>query len=55
MLSNGELYRDAGSDYFTHRDPARTTRRLIAQLERPATPSLFTTPPLDPNEFPSSR
>jgi transposase len=34
MLSNGELYRDAGGDYFTRRDPARTTRRLIAQLER---------------------
>ena len=34
MLSTGELYREAGGDYFTRRDPARATRRLIAQLER---------------------
>jgi transposase len=34
MLTNGELYQDAGSDYFTRRDPTRATRRLIAQLER---------------------
>ena len=33
MLTNGELYRDAGPNYFT-RDPARATRRLLAQLER---------------------
>jgi transposase len=34
MLQTGELYRDAGSDYFTRRDPDRATRRLVAQLER---------------------
>jgi transposase len=34
MLSTGETYRDLGSDYFTQRDPARQTRRLVAQLER---------------------
>ena len=34
MLTHGELYRDAGPDYFTHRDPARATQRLVAQLER---------------------
>jgi transposase len=34
MLSTGETYRDLGADYFTNRDPARQTRRLIAQLER---------------------
>jgi len=34
MLSTGETYRDLGSDYFTNRDPARQTRRLVAQLER---------------------
>jgi transposase len=34
ILATGELYRDAGADYFTHRDPARATRRLVAQLER---------------------
>jgi transposase len=34
MLSTGELYREAGSDYFTRRDPERATRRLVAQLER---------------------
>jgi transposase len=34
MLTHGELYRDAGADYFHQRDPARATRRLTAQLER---------------------
>lgn len=34
MLTTGELYREAGGDYFTHRDPQRATRRLVAQLER---------------------
>jgi transposase len=34
MLTTGELYREAGGDYYTRRDPERATRRLIAQLER---------------------
>ncbi len=34
MLSTGELYTDLGGDYFARRDPAKTTKRLIAQLER---------------------
>jgi transposase len=34
MLATGETYRDLGGDYFTQRDPARQTRRLVAQLER---------------------
>ncbi len=34
MLSTGEIYHDLGGDYFARRDPERTTRRLIAQLER---------------------
>ena len=34
MLTNGELYADLGGDYFARRDPERTTRRLVAQLER---------------------
>jgi transposase len=34
MLSTGEVYRDAGGDYFTQADPDKQTRRLIAQLER---------------------
>ena len=34
MLTNGELYTDLGPDYYHRRDPARTTKRLIAQLER---------------------
>jgi transposase len=34
MLSTGETYRDLGPDYFTNRDPARQTRRLVKQLER---------------------
>jgi transposase len=33
MLTTGELYREAGADYFTRRDPERATRRLIKQLE----------------------
>ncbi len=34
MLTTGELYREAGGDYFSRRDPERATRRLVAQLER---------------------
>ena len=34
MLQTGETYRDPGRDYYARRDPARLTRRLIAQLER---------------------
>ena len=34
MLQTGELYREAGGDYYTRRDPERATRRLVAQLER---------------------
>ena len=33
MLSTGELYRDLGGDYFRKRDPERTTKRLVTQLE----------------------
>ena len=34
MLTTGEVYREAGADYFTRRDPQRATRRLVVQLER---------------------
>ena len=34
MLQTGQLYHDLGSDYYTHHDPDRHTRRLVAQLER---------------------
>lgn len=34
MLSTGELYNDLGGDYFARRDPEKTTKRLVAQLER---------------------
>ena len=34
ILSTGELYSDLGGDYFARRDPAKTTKRLVAQLER---------------------
>ena len=34
MLQTGETYNDPGGDYYTRRDPARTTRRLVTQLER---------------------
>lgn len=33
MLTTGELYNDLGGDYFRKRDPERTTKRLITQLE----------------------
>jgi transposase len=34
MLTTGELYHDPGGDYFARRDPERTTRRLVTQLEK---------------------
>jgi transposase len=34
MLQTGEIYTDPGSDYYARRDPERTTRRLVAQLQR---------------------
>jgi transposase len=34
MLQTGQTYDDPGGDYYTRRDPARATRRLVAQLER---------------------
>jgi transposase len=34
MLQTGETYTDPGGDYYTSRNPERTTRRLVAQLER---------------------
>jgi transposase len=34
MLSTGEIYNDLGGDYFQRRDPAKTTKRLVAQLKR---------------------
>jgi transposase len=33
MLTTGELYDDLGGDYFRKRDPARTAKRLVTQLE----------------------
>jgi hypothetical protein len=33
ILRTGDLYRDPGGDHFANRDPRRTTRRLVAQLE----------------------
>jgi len=34
MLTTGEIYSDLGGDYFQRRDPAKVTKRLVAQLER---------------------
>ena len=34
MLTTGETYREAGGDYYTRLDPAKQSRRLVAQLER---------------------
>jgi len=33
MLTTGELYREAGGDYYQRRDPDKQTRRLVRQLE----------------------
>ena len=44
MLSTGEIYSDLGGDYFQRRDPAKTTKRLVAQLDASDTPSPFKTP-----------
>ncbi len=33
MLTSGQLYADLRPDYYRRRDPARTTKRLIAQLQ----------------------
>jgi transposase len=35
MLQTGETYHDPGGDYYTRRDPARTTRRLVAPARTP--------------------
>ena len=34
MLTTGEIYHDAGGDYFTRLDPDKQTRHLVAQPER---------------------
>ncbi len=34
MLTTGQLYDDLGADYYRRRNPERTTKRLVAQLER---------------------
>ena len=34
MLSTGEIYREAGGDYYTRINPDKQTKRLVAQLER---------------------
>jgi hypothetical protein len=34
MLQTGETYTDPGGDFFARRDPERTPKRLVVQLER---------------------
>lgn len=34
ILTTGEIHTDPGGDYYARRDPERTTRRLVASLER---------------------
>jgi transposase len=34
MLTTGETYTDPGGDFFARRDPERTRKRLVDQLER---------------------
>ena len=46
MLSTGELYNDLGGEYFARRNPARQTRRLVAQLERLGHTVTLEKPPL---------
>lgn len=33
MLTNGDLYRDPGADYFTRRIAAKSKARAISQLQ----------------------
>ncbi len=33
MFTTGETYHDLGGDYYQRRDPARATKRLVAQLQ----------------------
>jgi transposase len=33
MLNTGEVYREAGADYYTRRNPDRATRNLVRRLE----------------------
>lgn len=33
LLTNGDLYRDPGADYFTARRPAKTKARATNQLQ----------------------
>jgi hypothetical protein len=51
----GELYNDLGGDYFRKRDPARMTRRLVAQLEATGTASRCRRPRLPESYFPVSQ
>jgi transposase len=34
MLTTGETYTEPGGDFFARRDPERTRKRLVGQLER---------------------
>src|SRR5688572_10642311 len=34
MLTTGETYTDPGGDFFARRNPERTRKRLVGQLER---------------------
>jgi hypothetical protein len=34
MHQTGETYTEPGSDFFARRDPERTRKRLVTQLER---------------------
>jgi transposase len=34
MLQTGETYTDPGADFFARRDPERTRKRLVDQLQR---------------------
>jgi len=55
MLITGGLYRRAGCNYFTQRDPKRATRRVVAQLERLAHMHARARRRLIPTDFPFSR
>jgi hypothetical protein len=45
MLKTGEMYRQLGEDYFSQRDPEKTTKRLVRQLEALGHVVTLQTPP----------
>ncbi len=49
MLTTGEVYRDAGGDYFTRLDPDKQTGASLPNSNASDTSSRSRRPPLDPD------